>query len=214
MRLQFLVSEENREIDVRTVLFDNLPYALRLCKFKEVLFERGDDFRSAFRFFAFFNRKVLVARARPVQTLAVPAFSVDINLVGDHKYAVEAHAELPDKPVGEVALAFLQRFHKRLRARVGDCAEVRNKLLFGHAYAKVFNRECARLFVACEFYLQLAVGDFPARRKLGVAQFFGRVGCVRNKFPYKNLLVGVKRVYNDVEYLFYFCLEFIVHIRV
>ena len=79
--------------------------------------------------------------------LAVFAASIDVNLVGNHKYAVKADSKLSDKPFAQVTLSGFYCLHKRFRARVGDCPEILYKLFAGHADAAVFDRESVFFFV-------------------------------------------------------------------
>jgi len=73
-------------------------------------------------------------RRLPDILLVVIALTLDDHSVGDQVRRVEADAELADhRDVG----AGLQRLHERLRARLGDRAEVVDHVGLGHAQTGV-----------------------------------------------------------------------------
>lgn len=105
---------------------------------------------------------------------------------------------MPDDLVGEFGFVFVL-LHKFFGAREGYLCNVFFDFLAGHPDAAVADGE--RSFFAVNFYFDAGIAGFAFEFAEGGKgfQFLGCVNCVRNQFAQKNLMIGVKKLFDNGE---------------
>ena len=109
----FFAVKLNREVHVRAILFENGFHPPNFREFVAFFFELCDYLCAALGFIEILYCEIFGTVATPVVALAVFAASIDVDFVGNHKYAVKADPKLSNKPFAEVALRGLYCLHER-----------------------------------------------------------------------------------------------------
>ena len=86
---------------------------------------------------------------------------------------------------------------------MGDGAEVFNQFVLGHPNTEILDGQLVRCVVRgnVDFEIELFLEDVFLG-KLQATQLFQGIGCVGDQFADEDFLVLVKRVHDDIEYLF------------
>ena len=144
----------------------------------------------------------LAVQALPhVLDVVVVALARDRDPVGDEEGGVEPDPEHPDH-VDVVLLGRAERLHEVGRAGPGDCPEVADHVLLGHADAGVAHGQCLVVGIVLDLHLQLL--RLAEQFRLGHAEeayLVERVGRVGYQLAEEDVLVGVEGVDDDVEHL-------------
>ena len=123
-------------------------------------------------------------------------------MAGDHVGGVKANTELSNQFKGIAAGFFsgLHFFHEGGCAGFGNCAEMVDQFGFAHADAVIDHGECAGVgvFVDMNSKLRIVGGEFRFFNGC-ITQAVASIGAVGNEFAQEDIMIGVKRVGDDIE---------------
>lgn len=133
--------------------------------------------------------------------------SENLHLFRSHESRIESHAKLTDH--GGVCIAlFLESLQKFLRTGASDGAKVIGQFLAGHPDAMIYDGNRAGFFVSGDVDFERKVPLIDALfGQLLETQLLKGIGSIGNELPNKDLLVGIKRMDDDIKKLTDFCLK-------
>lgn len=188
----------DRELVEYAVFLDDLFDFLLTRKLDAVLPEAKDNLCAALKPVDIGDLIVTKTLADPDHTSSVVCLRVDLYFICDDERTVKADAEHSDKVLCRLRAA--NRLSKFLRAAPGDCAQVLNDLIAGHARSSVLENDDALLLVSGDFDIQL-VAWVCLSADLGVAVLLQRIASIRQQLTDEHFFVGVDRLGDDVEQL-------------
>ena len=205
-RLNFihaLAVEQNRESNKVTVGFDQMLHPRFGRVLRAILLEVHHDLRSAL-----LTRRIgdlisahAITRPHQLAAISTPAARMHAHLVRHHERGIKPDTELTDH-VRWRSTVFLDRFEEGLGTGVGNRSKIFHQLVMRHANAMIGNREGLCLLIGRDVDLKRQIGLMNIL--LGpfkMAKFLHRIGGIRDQLAQENLLVGVKRVDDEIEKL-------------
>ncbi|MNF69944.1 hypothetical protein D3C84_518410 [compost metagenome] len=205
-----LFRQLDRQGDMVGVFLDDVAQAPAVGELFLALFQVQDDARAALGLVDGGDLELALALRRPMHAFTgrqTGAAAEHVDLVGDDKGRIEAHAELTDQ-VRVLPLVAGQVLEEVGGARLGNGAEVGDRVLAAHADAVVLEGDGLGFLVETDANLQRGA----AFQQLGLGQrlktqLVGGIRGVGDQFAKENFLVGIQRMDHQVQQLLHLGLE-------
>ena len=205
-----LLGHANRQCDMVGVLAQNLA---DLPAVEQVLLLRTqmqNHFGAAPRMFNVGDGVIALTARNPFDTgrgRRTGFTAAHRDFVGDDERGIEADAELADQ-IRVFLLVTGQRREEFLGTRFGDGAQVRDRLIFGHADAVIGdgNRLGRRIDLHTDPELRVVFEEAGVGQRF-VAQFVASIRGIGDQLAQEDFLIRIQRVDHQLQQLFDFGLE-------
>ncbi len=159
-----------------------------------------NDFGSSSLAICFFDCVITTTIAFPAKpgTILFPRSGIYLNLVSNHKHAVETDSEFADQGFVLFAVS-LECLHEFLGTGMSDGTKIFNQLFLRHANSEILNGDLVGGIIGgnIDFQFEVLI-EHVLFRKLLASKFLKRVGSVGNQFPDKDFFVLIEGIDHNI----------------
>ena len=196
-QLLFFGPEFNWDLVEFVILCQKLTDFEFFQKLGRIFCNMKDNLCPSFRFFCIFQRIFRASVTDPTYGFCIIfiRFSQDFHFFCHHKSRIKSETKMPDNAgIFSRILIFLQ---KLFCSRKRDLVDIFFNLFAGHPNSLIFDSQRFRIFINFHFDDWVAIFHLCFTYCGEVFQFGCRICRVRNQLTKKNLVVAVKKLFNQ-----------------